>query len=203
MSYISNGCNDCSSVDFGNNMMGGNMMGMGGGNMMGGMFETTNNGNQFTFQQQQMPQQQQMQQAPMQQALPQAVPNSFVTMMHEMDVHFCITHPKGYDLNPKITKDSTIIYNQEEALKDADFVYVKNWSSYEKYGKILSKDTNWMMTKEKLGNAKFMHCLPVRRNVIVADEVIDSENSIVIEQANNRTYAAQIVLKKISFFLRF
>jgi len=135
--------------------------------------------------------------APHPKALPQAVPNSFVTMMHEMDVHFCITHPKGYDLNPKITKDSTIIYNQEEALKDADFVYVKNWSSYEKYGKILSKDTNWMMTKEKLGNAKFMHCLPVRRNFVVEDAVLDSDQSVVIQGANNRTYSAQIVLKKI------
>ena len=135
--------------------------------------------------------------APHPKALPQAVPNSFVTMMHEMDVDFSITHPKGYNLNPDITKDTTINYNQEEALKDADFVYVKNWSSYEKYGKILSEDTNWMMTKEKLGNAKFMHCLPVRRNFIVEDAVLDSDQSVVIQEANNRTYSAQIVLKKI------
>ena len=135
--------------------------------------------------------------APHPKALPQAVPNSFVTMMHEMDVDFSITHPKGYDLNPEITKDSTIIYNQEEALKDADFVYAKNWSSYEKYGKILSEDTNWMMTKEKLGKAKFMHCLPVRRNFVVEDAVLDSDQSVVIQEANNRTYSAQIVLKKI------
>lgn len=135
--------------------------------------------------------------APHPKALPQAVPNSFVTMMHEMDVDFSITHPKGYDLNPEITKGSTIIYNQEEALKDADFVYAKNWSSYEKYGKILSEDTNWMMTKEKLGKAKFMHCLPVRRNFVVEDAVLDSDQSVVIQEANNRTYSAQIVLKKI------
>ncbi len=108
-------------------------------------------------------------------ALPQAVPNSFVTMMHAMDVDFSITHPKGYELNPKITKNTKIIYDQKAALKDADFVYMKNWSSYEKYGQILSEDTNWMMTKEKLGNAKFMHCLPVRRNFVVEDAVLDGE----------------------------
>ena len=135
--------------------------------------------------------------APHPKALPQAVPNSFVTMMYEMDVDLSITHPKGYELNPKITKNTKIIYDQKTALKDADFVYVKNWSSYEKYGQILSEDTNWMMTKEKLGNAKFMHCLPVRRNFVVEDAVLDGENSVVIEEANNRTYSAQIILKKI------
>ena len=82
-------------------------------------------------------------------------------------------------------------------MKNADFVYVKNWSSYTDYGQIKSQDTNWQMTLKKLGKAKFMHCLPVRRNVVVADEVLDSEQSLVIEQANNRTYAAQLVLKKI------
>ena len=96
-----------------------------------------------------------------------------------------------------ITKGVPVSYNQDEALKDADFVYAKNWSNYHDYGKIVSEDENWMLTNEKLGNAKFMHCLPVRRNVVVADEVIDSKNSIVIQQANNRTYAAQIVLKNI------
>lgn len=135
--------------------------------------------------------------APHPKALPQAVPNSFVTMMNELDVDFCVTHPKGYELNPDIVKDIPVNYNQEEALKDADFVYVKNWSSYEKYGKILSEDTNWMMTKEKLGSAKFMHCLPVRRNFVVEDAVLDSEQSVVIHEANNRTFSAQIVLKKI------
>ena len=135
--------------------------------------------------------------APHPKALPQAVANSFVNMMQEIEVDFSITHPKGYELNPEITKEIPINHNQEEALKDADFVYVKNWSSYKDYGKIVSQDPNWMLTKEKLEAAKFMHCLPVRRNVVVEDAVLDSENSVVIHEANNRTYAAQIVLKKI------
>jgi N-succinyl-L-ornithine transcarbamylase len=135
--------------------------------------------------------------APHPRALPQAVANSFVEMMQEMDVNFVITHPKGYELNPEITKVTKIIYDQEEALNGADFVYVKNWSNYKDYGKVLNQDANWMMTKNKLGNAKFMHCLPVRRNVVVEDAVLDGENSVVIEQANNRTFAAQIVLKQI------
>ena len=130
-------------------------------------------------------------------ALPHAVANSFVTMMQKLDVDFTITHPKGYELDPKITKNIPTNYNQEEALKHADFVYVKNWSSYNDYGKILSEDTKWMMTKEKLDKARFMHCLPVRRNVVVEDAVLDSEQSVVIQQANNRTFAAQIVLKQI------
>ena len=135
--------------------------------------------------------------APHPRALPQAVANSFAEMMQQMDVDFVITHPKGYELNPEITKNTIIVYDQEEALKDADFVYVKNWSNYKDYGKILNQDPNWMMTKNKLGKAKFMHCLPVRRNVVVEDAVLDGANSVVIEQANNRTFAAQIVLKKI------
>ncbi len=135
--------------------------------------------------------------APHPKALPQAVANSFVTIMQELDVDFSITHPKGYELNPEITNGTPINYNQKEALKDADFVYVKNWSSYNKYGQILSEDSNWMMTKDKLGKAKFMHCLPVRRNFVVEDAVLDGENSVVIKEANNRTFSAQIVLKKI------
>lgn len=135
--------------------------------------------------------------APHIKALPQAVANSFVKMMQEVDVDFSITHPEGYDLDTKITKDVPVNYNQEEALKDADFVYVKNWSSYTNYGEILSKDESWMITKDKIGSAKFMHCLPVRRNVVVEDAVLDSDQSVVIEEANNRTFAAQIVLKKI------
>ena len=135
--------------------------------------------------------------APHPKALPQAVSNSFVKMMIDMNVDLTITHPKGYELDPEITKDTRINYNQEDALKDADFVYVKNWSSYNDYGKILSKDSNWMMTQKKLGKAKFMHCLPVRRNVVVEDAVLDGEQSIVIQQANNRTFATQIVLKEI------
>ena len=135
--------------------------------------------------------------APHPKALPQAVANSFVEMMQKMEVDLTIAHPEGYELDENITKDTPITHNQEAALKDADFVYVKNWSSYKEYGKILNQDPNWMMTQEKLGNAKFMHCLPVRRNVVVEDAVLDGNNSIVIKQANNRTFAAQVVLKNI------
>jgi N-succinyl-L-ornithine transcarbamylase len=135
--------------------------------------------------------------APHPKALPHAVANSFIKIMKEIDVDLLITHPKHYELNSNITQGVPIINNQEEALKDADFVYAKNWSNYHDYGKIVTVDENWMLTNEKLGNAKFMHCLPVRRNVVVEDAVLDGENSLVIEQANNRTYAAQIVLKNI------
>ena len=138
--------------------------------------------------------------APHPKALPQAVPNSFVEMMQLQEADFVITHPKGYELNPAITKDSKIEYNQDKAFENADFIYAKNWSNYTDYGKIMNTDPNWTVTSEKMkltNNAKFMHCLPVRRNVIVADEVIDSDNSIVINQANNRTYSAQLVLQKI------
>ena len=135
--------------------------------------------------------------APHPKALPHAVANSFIEMMHLQHADFVITHPEGYALNPAITQDIPIEHDQKKACENADFIYVKNWSSYTDYGKVLSQDSNWMMTSEKLGKAKFMHCLPVRRNVVVEDAVLDREQSIVIEQANNRTYAAQIVLKKI------
>lgn len=138
--------------------------------------------------------------APHPKALPQAVANSFVEMMHLQDADFVITHPEGYELDVEITKNAKIEYNQLKAFENADFVYVKNWSNFKEYGKVTNTDERWMVTAEKMkhtNNGKFMHCLPVRRNVIVADEVIDSENSVVIQQANNRTYAAQIVLKKI------
>lgn len=135
--------------------------------------------------------------APHPKALPHAVANSFVQMMQQQDAEFVITHPKGYELDPKITKNSKIEYDQEKALEHADFVYVKNWSNYLNYGQVTNQDAQWKMTLKKLGNAKFMHCLPVRRNVVVADEVLDSAQSLVIEQANNRTFAAQLVLKKI------
>ena len=135
--------------------------------------------------------------APHVKTLPHAVGNSFIQTMQKMDVDFVIANPKGYDLNPDITKNTPIYHNQKEAFKDADFVYAKNWSSYEDYGKIIKTDTNWMIRKEKLGKAKFMHCLPVRRNVVVEDAVLESDNSLVIEQANNRTFAAQLVLKKM------
>lgn len=121
-------------------------------------------------------------------------------MQLQRDMDFVITHPEGYELNPEITKDSVIEYNQDKAFENADFIYAKNWSNYNDYGKVTNTDKNWTVTAEKMkltNNAKFMHCLPVRRNVIVADEVIDSENSIVIQQAHNRTYSAQLVLQKI------
>ena len=138
--------------------------------------------------------------APHPRALPHAVPNSFVQMMQKIDVELCIANPEGYNLNPKIIKDTRVYHDQEEALKNADFVYVKNWSSYENYGEILKSDEDWTFNQDKLqvtNNAKVMHCLPVRRNVVIADEVLDSENSVVIHQANNRTFAAQAVLKKL------
>ncbi|MBT8237942.1 MAG: acetylornithine carbamoyltransferase [Croceitalea sp.] len=135
--------------------------------------------------------------APHPRALPHAVANSFVQLMKLQDVDFVISHPKGYELNQSITKGCHIEHDQEKALKNADFVYVKNWSSYKDYGQVLTEDSKWMMTKKKLGNAKFMHCLPVRRNVIVEDEVLDSGQSLVIEQAKNRIFSAQVVLKKI------
>ena len=135
--------------------------------------------------------------APHVKALPHAVANSFTQAMQKMDVEFVITNPEGYNLSSEITKDTPIYHNQEEAFKDADFIYTKNWSSYDNYGKILKTDLDWMITKEKIGEAKFMHCLPVRRNVVVEDAVLDSDSSLVIAQANNRTYAAQLVLKKI------
>jgi len=135
--------------------------------------------------------------APHIKSLPHAVGNSFVQAMQKMDVEFVITNPEGYNLNPEITGEIPIYHNQNEAFKDADFIYTKNWSSYESYGKVLNTDPNWMITKEKIRDAKFMHCLPVRRNLVVEDAVLDSDSSLVIEQANNRTYAAQLVLKKI------
>ena len=138
--------------------------------------------------------------APHPKALPHAVANSFIGMMQKMDVELTVTHPKGYELSDATMKDTPVIYDQDEALKDADFVYVKNWSNYDDYGKVLAtvdSHSSWTITDEKLGDAKFMHCLPVRRNVIVADEVLDGTQSVVIEQANNRTFSAQVVLKKI------
>ena len=138
--------------------------------------------------------------APHLKALPHAVANSFVEMMQLQNADFVITHPEGYELDSNVTKNTEIEYNQKKAFENADFIYVKNWSSFKEYGKVVNKDESWMINADKMNNTnngKFMHCLPVRRNVVVADEVIDSKNSIVIKQANNRTYSAQIVLKKI------
>ena len=138
--------------------------------------------------------------APHPRALPQAVANSFAQWMNVLDVDLTIAHPEGYTLDKKFTGEARVTTNQDEALANADFVYAKNWSSTEKYGEILSTDSNWMLTQEKMAltsHGKFMHCLPVRRNVVVTDEVIDSSNSLVLEQANNRVYAAQVVLKQL------
>lgn len=140
--------------------------------------------------------------APHPKALPQAVPNSFAEWMCATDYDFVIAHPEGYELDEQFTHGATITHNQDEALRDADFVYAKNWSCYldPNYGKIMSKDMNWTITAEKMAltrNGRFMHCLPVRRNMIVSDEVIESERSIVIPEAANREISCQVVLKRI------
>lgn len=135
--------------------------------------------------------------APHPRALPHAVPNSFVEMMQLMGGPTAIAHPKGYELNPELTRGIPIYHNQEEALEDADFVYVKNWSASDPYGTVRNTDPNWMVNLDKLGSAQMMHCLPVRRNVVVADDVLDSAQSLVLHQANNRTYSALYVLHQI------
>ena len=139
--------------------------------------------------------------APHVKALPQAVPNSFAQWMNAWgEADFVITHPEGYELDEKFSGNARIEYDQDKALQDADFVYVKNWSSYKDYGKITCTDPGWMFTNEKLkltNSAKVMHCLPVRRNVVIADEVLDGPQAIVIEEAGNRVWAAQAVLSEI------
>lgn len=138
--------------------------------------------------------------APHPRALPQAVANSFSLWAQKANYDLTITHPKGYDLAPEFVGNAQVEYDQKKAFEEADFIYAKNWSSYTKYGEILSEDKNWMIdeTKMKLtNNAKFMHCLPVRRNVVVSDGVIDSPNSVVIEQAGNRIVSAQTIFKKL------
>jgi N-succinyl-L-ornithine transcarbamylase len=133
--------------------------------------------------------------------IPQCVANSFSEWVGAWgEADFVITHPEGYALSTEFTKGATIEHNQDLALKDADFVYVKNWSSYEQYGKVLSTDAAWMMTNKKLAhtnNAKVMHCLPVRRNVELSDEILDGPNSLVTQEASNRVWAAQAVLAEI------
>ena len=138
--------------------------------------------------------------APHPKSLPHAVPNSFIKMVKKNNFELIISNPIGYDLNPEITKGINIIHDQKEAFINADFIYAKNWSSYENYGKVLINDSSWKIDRNKMSltnNAKFMHCLPVRRNVVVDDDVIDSENSLVIRQAENRIYSALIILKKL------
>ncbi|PQA95061.1 acetylornithine carbamoyltransferase [Chryseobacterium shigense] len=130
----------------------------------------------------------------------QAVGNSFAEWMQEMDVDFVIANPEGYDLDKNFTKDIKVIHNQEEALKDADFIYVKNWSSFDDYAVMPEVKESWMLTAEKLKNtndAKVMHCLPVRRNVELSDEVMDGKNSIIYQQAKNRIFSAQAVFSEI------
>jgi N-succinyl-L-ornithine transcarbamylase len=138
--------------------------------------------------------------APHVKALPQAVPNSFAEWMCKADVDFTIAHPEGYELCTDFTNGATITHNQDEALADADFIYVKNWSAYEPYGKVFGGYDDWMLTNDKLkptNNAKVMHCLPVRRNLELSDEILDGQSSIVIHEAGNRVWAAQAVLKQM------
>lgn len=140
--------------------------------------------------------------APHPKALPQAVPNSFAEGMQMTDYEFVITHPHGYELDPKFVGNAKVEYDQDKALKGADFVYAKNWSAYEgeNYGKVLSMDRSWTVDSRKMDltdNAYFMHCLPVRRNMIVTDDVIESLQSIVIPEAANRVVSAQTVLKEL------
>ncbi len=135
--------------------------------------------------------------APHPKALPQAVANSFTEWMLAADVDLVVTHPQGYDLAPSFMHGATVTHDQQEAFEGADFIYAKNWSSYQNYGAITSKDMTWTVTADKMrltNNARFMHCLPVRRNMIVTDEVLDGPRSVVIEQAGNRVVSAQTVL---------
>lgn len=138
--------------------------------------------------------------APHVKALPQAVPNSFVEWMREAPVDLTITHPEGYELAEEFAGGVAVEYNQKKALEDADFVYVKNWSSYEQYGQILSQDESWSFGREQLAvtnNAKVMHCLPVRRGLVIKDEILDGPNAIHLQQAKNRVYSAQAVFAEL------
>ncbi len=140
--------------------------------------------------------------APHPKALPQAVPNSFAEWMNATDYDFVITHPRGYELDPKFVGRAVVEYDQRKAFEGADFIYAKNWSAYTdpNYGAVLSTDRDWTVDSDKMAltdNAFFMHCLPVRRNMIVTDDVIESERSIVIPEAANREISAQVVIKRL------
>jgi len=140
--------------------------------------------------------------APHPKSLPQAVPNSFAEWMNAAGYEFVITHPEGYELDPAFVGNARVEYDQKKAFEGADFIYAKNWAAYQdpNYGQVLSKDRNWTVDAKKMAltnNAFFMHCLPVRRNMIVTDDVIESPQSIVIPEAANREISAQAVLKKI------
>lgn len=132
--------------------------------------------------------------------LPQAVPNSFAEWMCKADVNFVITHPAGYELSTDFTQGATITHNQDEAIADADFIYVKNWSAFEPYGQIFGEHPDWMLTNDRLkitNDAKVMHCLPVRRDLELSSEILDGPSSIVVHEAGNRVWAAQAVLKQM------
>lgn len=140
--------------------------------------------------------------APHPKALPQAVPNSFAQWMNAAGYDLVITHPEGYELDKRFVGDAKVVYDRDEAFRGADFIYAKNWSAYAdpNYGKILSADKAWTVDSKAMAltdNAFFMHCLPVRRNMIVTDEVIESERSLVIPEAANREISAQTVLKRM------
>ena len=139
--------------------------------------------------------------APHVKALPQCVANSFAQWVNAWgEANFVITHPKGYELAEEFTQGATIEYDQEKALKDADFVYVKNWSAYSPYGSMPPFEGDWMLKNEKIGqtsNAKVMHCLPVRRNIELSDEILDGPNSIITQEASNRVWAAQAVISSL------
>lgn len=142
--------------------------------------------------------------APHVKALPQAVPNSFAEWMCKAQeqglVDFVVAHPEGYELSEEFTQGATLVNKLDDALQNADFVYVKNWSSYKEYGKVYPVSDNWMMDNEKLkltNNAKVMHCLPVRRDLELSSEILDGPNALVIQEASNRVWAAQVVLKRL------
>ena len=138
--------------------------------------------------------------APHPNPLPQAIANSFAEWVRRINAELVVTHPEGYELDPRFTGDVPIVYDQNMALEGADFVYAKNWSSFNQYGQVLSTDRQWTITREKMeltNNGKFLHCLPIRRNMIATDDVLDGPNSLVVRQAKNREYGAQTVLKRI------
>ncbi|WP_185864803.1 Rossmann-fold NAD(P)-binding domain-containing protein [Blattabacterium cuenoti] len=143
--------------------------------------------------------------APHIKSLPHSVANSFSQWISKIkEIDFIIACPKEYNLHEKFSNHAKIFHNQYEAFKNANFIYAKNWSSFSNYGKVIDIDDNWMITEDKMkitNKAKFMHCLPVRRNIVVEDSVLDSNDSIILEQANNRIYAAQIIFLKILQFL--
>ncbi len=138
--------------------------------------------------------------APHPRALPQAVPNSFAEWMNAADVDFVIAQPEGYELDPQFVGNARVVYDQMEAFEGADFVYAKNWSAMNPYGQVINKDMSWTVGARQMAvtnNAHFLHCLPVRRNMIVTDEVIDSPRSLVIPEAANRVVSAQVVMKRM------